>query len=449
MKTLPQNIEAEKAVIGALLEQHSETSHIMEFLKHEHFFNKKLGFVFSIVNRLLDANMQFDVIVVYEQIKPIENTMGVTLGYLDSLTGENINPLYHARIVYEKFVMRRLIESANEILEQAYNSDNDVFDLAASASESINNIVEGIVPDEETNLYDRLPGVFENIERRILSVSEESLQSHYFPTLNHWTGGIRENDYMQISGKDKHGKTTFAFSLALDFAIHQKIPVGIFSLEMENEVLAWKAISAECGIAYQRLRNPKNTYGGVAALSLSTLVDVKEESERIFRQAKIYTCDNILDERKIKSRMKKMVKDFGVKFFVVDYIGLIPTTGKFQTRELEIAYLSRFFKRATKELGVSVCVLSQQNRAGGIAESKGLDRDCDFAFSIQKPFEDGIKVIEMKVKDGKKNINLTENDFVITITRSRHGVQGRQFIARYYDNKFRETDYDNELEFPI
>lgn len=443
MRLLPQNIEAEKLVIGALLEQHYESNQVIELLKKEHFSDKKLGLLYSIIVRLHEANIPVSPISVFEQLK--SQMEQISISYLSSLQG-NSYPIYPARLIYEKWVMRNLIETANSIIEQAFDENNDVFDLASSAAERINNVIEGIVLNDEENLYERLDDVFNSIEERRTSQNSYGLQSQYFPTLNNWTGGIRERDYIQLSGKDKQGKSSFAIALSLDFAINQKVPVAIFSLEMENEILAWKAISSECNVEYQKLRNPKGLSNGEGELTLSVLEDVREEAVRKFKNAKIYTCDRIMNERQIKAKMKKMVKEHGIKFFVVDYIGLIPSTGKFQTRELEVAYLSRFFKNATKEIGASICVLSQQNRTGGIAESKGLDRDCDFAFSIQKPFEEGIKEAEVKTKTGTKKVQLTETDFVITITRSRHGYQGRQFIAGYHDNKFCETSSE---DYPI
>ncbi len=439
---IPQNIEAEKIVLTALIFQHGESQKIIELLKKEYFHDKRNSYLFEVISRMLDAGMVVDHVMLHEQAKTDNKEDEISFDYLMEVDKEVPNkPFYHARLLYEKWVLRKLIETSQKIIDRAYEGSEDVFDLASASAEEINNVLNGIIPLEEQNLYDRLPKIFEDIKNRMTSEDGNSLQSSYFPTLNKWTGGIRAGDFIQISGKDKHGKTTVAYTLALDFAINQKIPVGVFSLEMENEVLSWKAISLECDIAYQKLRNPKGLKSSTENLTVDELDKVGLKAQRRFYKTKIYVCDKVLNERQIKAKMKKMIKEYGVKFFMVDYIGLIPTTGKFETREREIAYLSRFFKLACKELSVSICVLSQQNREGKIAESKGLDRDCDFAFSIRKAIEEGIT----KLKIEGTEIDIGENDFVLTVDRSRHGYQGRSTIVSYLGNKFREGTYEYKV----
>jgi len=133
----------------------------------------------------------------------------------------------------------------------------------------------------------------------------------------------------------------------------------------------------------------------------------------------------------------KFWKDnYDVKFVVIDYIGLIPSTGKFDSREREIAHLSRFFKLLAKEMDIIILMISQQNREGGLAESMGLYRDCDFAFSIRKPYYEGAETIKID----KVSYPISETDFVIKYERNRHGVQSKQFTASYVGNIFRETD---------
>lgn len=437
---IPQNIQAEKIVLASLIFQHSDSQKIIELLKKEHFYDSRNSYLYDTICRLLDLGMVVDLVLLYEQAKADDKENEISLSFLDSIGGDvPLRPLYHARLLYEKWVSRKLIETSQKIIERAYSESEDVFDLASTSAEEIQNVLEGITPAEEQNLYDRLEKVFLDVKDRMTKETDDSLQSTYFPTLNKWTGGIRMGDFIQISGKDKHGKTTLAYTLMLDLAINSKVPVGIFSLEMENEVLSWKAISLECEIDYQKLRNPKGLKNGMDNLTANELDKAALKAQRRFNRTRIYTCDKVLNERQIKAKMKKMIKEYGVKFFVVDYIGLIPTTGKFESREREIAYLSRFFKLACKDLGVSICVLSQQNREGKIAESKGLDRDCDFAFSIRKPSEDGITKLKIEGTD----INIGEDDFIVTIDRSRHGYQGRQLLASYHGNKFHEgtTEY--------
>jgi replicative DNA helicase len=135
-----------------------------------------------------------------------------------------------------------------------------------------------------------------------------------------------------------------------------------------------------------------------------------------------------------------LLKAYGVKFFVIDYIGLMPSSQKHDSREREIAYLSRFLKLTAQELGIIICALSQQNREGDIAESKALERDADFAFTIYKPSEDKIETMKMVVGGIKQDIRINEDDHLVTLKRSRHGKQGRQFMCSFVDNTFVERE---------
>ena len=186
---------------------------------------------------------------------------------------------------------------------------------------------------------------------------------------------------------------------------------------MSQDVLDWKALSLELGVDYNKLRNPRG-YNNAPETELTEeeLQHLAVDAGRKFVRSKIYTCDSVLNEMQIKAKMKKWMKDYGIKFFVIDYIGLIPSSQKHDSREREIAYLSRFFKLTAQEMQVIIVVLSQQNREGDIAESKALERDADFAFTIYKPFDDGIESIKMNFGDRRENIPLTDNDYIITLS---------------------------------
>lgn len=429
------NIEAEKDVLGSLLDGHFSTSEIFGLLKPEHFYDKIHAVIYRSLQKLQDLGLSFDYANLIEQsegeLHP-KHLIGLEMR-------STVKPIIKAMLVHDKWHLRQLVKIAQDIIQDVEDSDADVQDRTEQAIQNLKAITDLSMLQNDITLYASLEDVLSAIKNRI-GKQEESLRSEYFPSFNKYTGGLRLGDFISLSGKDKAGKTTWAYSLALDFAINRRVPIGIFSLEMTKEVLAWKAISLECEIEYQKLRNPNGYKNDLSTqLSEEELEEVALKAQRRFVQTKIYTVDQVLNERQIKTKIKKWQKDNGVQLVVVDYIGLVPSSIRFDNREREIAYLSRFFKLLAHELRITLLVLSQQNRQGEIAESKGLDRDSDFAFSIKKPLEEGIQTATI----GDNQVSFTETDFLITLERSRHSAQGKHFLATYVGEKetsFRELD---------
>lgn len=249
------------------------------------------------------------------------------------------------------------------------------------------------------------------------------------------TNGIRKNDLVVIYGEDKQGKTSLSTQIALDFAIYNKIPTGIFSYEMSKEIMYLKALSMRTGTEYRKLRSPKES-----GLTPTEFKEFINNAENKFKDTKIYVSDEPLDKNRLKAKMKLWKRKFGIALYIIDYIGLIPINDKFERRDLAIADLSRFFKVLTKELDAPIMVLSQANDEGRTAESRALLRDCDFALMIQKPVECGI--MSVKRSDGTL-FNFSEDHFLTTLTRSRHGRNMIQFITGYINNNFVEINTEN------
>lgn len=428
------NIEAEKDVLASIISGNSQSSEIFGLLKPEHFHDKLNSIVYKTLTKLNDLGESFDYTNIIEQ-----SETEIEPNYFYELQREVTKPLIKAMLIHDKWQARQLIKIAKDIIQNVQDSDSDIQDQTDKAISNLKSITDLSMLQEDITLHGSLEDIISSIQERI-GKQEETLRSDYFPSFNKYTGGLRAGDFISLSGKDKAGKTTLAYSLALDFAINRNIPIGIFSLEMTKETLAWKAISLECEVEYQKLRNPNGYKNDITTqLTKSELEQVALKAQRRFSKTKIYTVDQVLNERQIKTKIKKWQKDNDVQFVVIDYIGLVPSSIKFDNREREIAYLSRFFKLLAHELKITLLVLSQQNRQGEIAESKGLDRDSDFAFSIKKPLEEGIQTATI----GELNVNFSETDFLVTLERSRHSAQGKQFLATYVGDKqtsFRELE---------
>ena len=440
---MPNSVETENYIISCMLSDNSCIDKIQAILKPDCFYDPENRQYCKNIFDLYNSGIEVTPLSLHNIMKDSELSIFISMSNSASSVS---NAEYSARVIYEKFMKRNLIKVAKDILIEVEDETRDIFDLITESSNSINSVVDSL-PNPDSTLYERLPDILQQIKNRMVSKSHEGLESTYFPSFNKYTGGILPGEMISLSGKDKSGKTTFAYKLVLDFAINSNIPIGIFSYEMNQRILDWKALSLETGIKFNKLRNPNGYFlDPNTKLTEKELENVAIISNRKFRNTEIYTCDKVLNEQQIRSKIKGWMKDFDVKFFLIDYIGLIPTVKKHETREREISYLSRYFKGVTQDLGINLMILSQQNREGGIAESLGLERDPDFAFTIHKPAEEGIT----SIKINGQSFAVDENDFIITLKRNRMDVQNKQFIVGYTrDNRFCELDKTRGDKEPV
>lgn len=439
-----QNLESENYILGCMVIENGCIDIVREIIKPEHFSISQNQLLCKIIYQMYENKIPIDTISLYENSK--NEISAITISKITENINSTANTRYHTAVIYEKYLRRNLLKLLEGLKTETLEESGDIFEQINEVKTKLDESLQG-VSEKETHLYERLETVFRNIEKRMKEKTTSALTSIYFPSFNRFTAGLLPGEMLSLSGKDKAGKTTFAYRLALDFAINSQMPVGIFSYEMIEEVLDWKAIAMETGIDFMKLRNPHGFYNDPnSKLTKEEFEKTIAISARRFHGTKIYICDRVLNELQIKAKMKIWINNYGVKFFLIDYIGLIPTTRKFDNREREVSYLSRFFKQVTKEFRTNTLILSQQNRDGDIAESMGLQRDPDFAFTIQKPYDEEMQ----SIKINGDSFTMTENDFIVTLKRSRFGKQKKQFIVGYTsENKFMELDKTRGDGVPI
>ena len=426
--------EIEKELLGEILLDNSIMDNILQLIKPVCFADNKHSLLFNVMIKMYESGLPIDELTLYENVKKIGYAEQTPIKFIAGIRNEVYsvaNYDYHTKIIVEKYLQRELIKRSEKILKEALKDGEDVFELIGKAEDEISNITKEIQGlKEDKNLWEDFPAIIDSIEKRYSGNERDGLLSKTFPTLNKMTNGIRKNDLVVIYGEDKQGKTSLSTQIALDFAIYNKIPTGIFSYEMSKEIMYLKALSMRTGTEYRKLRSPKES-----GLTPTEFKEFINNAENKFKDTKIYVSDEPLDKNRLKAKMKLWKRKFGIALYIIDYIGLIPINDKFERRDLAIADLSRFFKVLTKELDAPIMVLSQANDEGRTAESRALLRDCDFALMIQKPVECGI--MSVKRSDGTL-FNFSEDHFLTTLTRSRHGRNMIQFITGYINNNFVE-----------
>ena len=368
MKMLPpQNIDAEKSVLGAILTEQSVMLDIMEILRPEDFYRADHGLIFSAMVRLFMQTKPIDVITVTEELTASgEIAKAGGPQYVISLT-EDVpivsNALQYAAIVSDKATQRRLIKAGGDIARASYAPEGDVNDLLEMAEKTIFDISQGRNSKSYARISDILPQVYEEI-------SELS------------------------QGKDVSGiptgfldQTAFMLNLAQYAAVRKNIPVAVFNLEMSNEQLVKRIISSEANIDSEKLRSGKlstddwNNFAGI----FDTLGN-----------APLYFDDNTdMTVTSIRAKCRKLKLEKGIRLVIVDYLQLMKSGGYSDSRVNEVSDISRSLKIMARELGVPVVVGSQLSREvekradkrpmlSDLRESGAIEQDADIVLFLYR-----------------------------------------------------------------
>lgn len=428
----PAAIDVEKMVLGAMLLEVEAVPKAIEILKPEYFYDKKHAYIFNSILSLYDANEPVDTVTLYEELKKdgkLEEVGGAA--YLSKLAEDissaaNID--YHARVILEKWILRKLISTSFEIATDAYQGREDVFDLLDQAEAKIFSISEESTKETFKSMDVAVREALELIESiHNKNISAFSVPSGFYQ-LDEMLGGFQKSDLIIVAARPSMGKTAFALSLARNAAIEHKVPIAIFSLEMSTIQLAIRLISAEARINAHSVRTGKFRAEEGAKISRTV---------HKLSKAPIYIDDtpalNILELR-AKARRLKTEKKIGL--VIVDYLQLMSSSFRVESREREISIISRSLKALAKELEIPVIALSQLNRAveqssdkrpmlSHLRESGSIEQDADVVLFLYRP------EVYFEQQEGMEEIQGVAE---VIVGKQRNGPIGEvklQFIKEY------------------
>lgn len=459
-KEVPKNIELEQKILGSMLYEEEAVFAAIKVLKPEYFFDKRHQIIFRVMRDMHSSNTGIDSIALHECLKA-ENKLEESGGasYISKLcedvwSAANID--YYCAVVVEKWVRRKGIDSARKLAEQCYSEADDTFEIIGGGIQMLEDTLADVEERNDSyNFYDWLPDLINEIAKERLNPElSDVLKMDEFARFNDATGGIGKSNLILISGKYKRGKTTLALGLALDIGVKQKLPVGIVSLEMDKkDELGKKLISMQTGTRYGYLRNPASKgKKGELHFGEDQLLRMSKDAQHDFFNTNLLISDEVMNEMQIKALIKYWVRKMGVKIVFVDYLQLIQSPRRFERQELEIAYMSRFFKLAAKDIGVPIVLIVQENEEGHLAYGKGPARDADFWFSVTKTIKEYPNKKFIEINDGGLT-HKVENDeslFMVTLRESRHTQAGKSFLCKYHVNgNFRELNPAYEEEMPV
>jgi replicative DNA helicase len=426
-RTLPHNLEAEKCVLGAILINNHAFNQAAEVIDAGDFFRDAHRRIFEKMVSLTDRSQPVDLVTLKDELVKtgeLEDVGGPA--YISSLTDgvpRSANVEHYARIVKEKSTLRRLIQSANEVLGRAYDAEEDADDLLDEAERSIFQIAEHRMRSGFVQLGTLVDSGYQLIEQLQAQRGLVTGVPSGFVELDEMTSGFQKSDLVIVAARPAMGKTSFVLNMALNSAIQANKSVGIFSLEMSKEQLFMRMLTSEARVDAHRFRG-----GFLGEQDYGRLV----EAFARLHDAKVFIDDTpgvgILEMR-AKSRRLKL--EHGLDMLIIDYLQLMQGRGRFESRQQELSSISRSLKILAKELEIPILALSQLSRAtetrsdhrpqlSDLRESGALEQDADIVLFI---FREDMYQIE-----GERNPE-SEGTAEIIIGKQRNGPTGSVRLA--------------------
>ena len=387
----PQSIEAELAVLGAMLSSKDAISKALQWLRSHHFYKESHSKIFLVMSDLFDKGEPIDTISVVNKLKKnkqIDNVGGAYFitGLVESVpTAANVES--YAKIVLEKFMLRELIRASHELSKDAYNDRQDVGEILDAAEQTIFSITQDRLRGGFMPIEGILHDTFKNLDRIASNPGSVTGVASGLIDLDEITSGFQKGDLVIIAGRPSMGKTALALSVMRNAAIDFKVPVGMFSLEMANHQLAQRLLCAEGRVDSHLVRTgklPKNQWKNLS-LAVGSLAE-----------AEIYLDDTpaiTVLELRAKARRLKAEKNLGL--IIIDYLQLMQGPRNIESRQQEISNISRSLKALAKELDVPVIALSQLSRAveqrsdhrpqlSDLRESGAIEQDADVVIFLYR-----------------------------------------------------------------
>jgi len=363
----------------------------MEILRPEDFYKEAHRIIFQAVVSLANRNEAVDLVTVTEELRQknqLEDVGGVP--YLTSLvnavpTAANVE--FYARIVEEKALLRGLIQTATEIVNQGYEGAEEVEKIIDQAEQAIFNVAQRRTTRGYTLLKDTLNEAFEKIEKIFESKGGVTGIPTGYSDFDRYTAGLQPSDLIILAARPSMGKTTFALNIAQYAAVEMRIPTVIFSLEMSKEQLAMKLLCAEAGVDNQRIRP--------GALTDADWPRLSRALGRL-SEARMYIDDTPgVSVMEVRAKARRIKAEEGLGLVIIDYLQLMQGRAKAESRQQEVSEISRGLKALARELSVPIIALSQLSRAveqrtvkiptlADLRESGSLEQDADIVLFLYR-----------------------------------------------------------------
>ena len=356
-KLPPQEIELEKAILGALMVEKKAIYEVINKLEPEDFYRDSNQLIYRAIVDIHTRHEPIDILTVTNHLR--------TLGFLEICGGpyyisqltnriaSAANIEFHSRIIRQKRIQRDLIQMSSEISRAAFDETSNCFDIIDQTEISLNKIIEkgytdeGVVDSEEAII-----GLSKMIDRNAMKTGLIGVTTGYI-SFNYLTGGLIPPNYYIIAARPSMGKTAFLISSIIKMAFVEKRKGILFSLEMSKEQIMARIISQLSGLNLARMLTGKLS---------SDEIDTYIKAAKIVKSRLLFIDDSVNSITEIVSKTKMYKKKHNIEWFAIDYIGLIKTTGTHANRDREMSYISNSIKQLCKSAELPGLVLAQLSR---------------------------------------------------------------------------------------
>jgi replicative DNA helicase len=390
-KLPPQNLEAERSTLGAMLLDREAIARVIEVLKEEAFYQESHRRIFRAILDLYDRNEPVDYITLtdllsrggdLEKIGGAAYVTGLTDGVPTSAHAE-----HYARIVKEKAILRNLIRSSTAVIARCYAEQDDADKLLDEAEREIFELSQNRQRGSVLQIRDVIHDAMEMVENLSKHESHITGVPTGFPELDEMTSGLQPSELIILAARPSMGKTALALNIASHAALEAKVPVAIFSLEMSAESLVTRMLCSDARVDIQAVRTGRLGEGSLGHLSMA--------AGRLFDSQVFIDDSPSINVLEMRSKARRLKAEHNIGLVVIDYIQMMSGTTRTDNRQQEIATISRALKGLAKEIRVPVLVLSQLSRApeargdrrpqlSDLRESGAIEQDADVVAFIYR-----------------------------------------------------------------
>ena len=391
----PHSVEAEQGVLGSIMLDPAEMGMCIETLKvgSEVFYDLRHQTIYDALLAMYDARESIDIITLQQHLKDkqlLEQVGGITyLSSLPDLSPSAANLAYYIEIVREKYLLRKVIQVCTGVVTRVYDQEGEVDQLLDEVERDVLRLSESRVQNQSTSMRDLVRKAITTIEDYHQRAGMLTGIGTGFRDLDKMTSGLHGGEMIVIAARPSMGKTSLAMNIAEHVSVEEKLPVGVFSLEMTSESLVLRMLCSRSRVNMRNIRD-----GFLAERDFPKLTGAAGK----LASAPLYIDDSSgLSVLQFRAKARRMHQQHGIKLFVIDYLQLLHSTARrAENRQQEIADISNGIKSLAKELNVPVIVLSQLNRElekdknrkprmSDLRESGSIEQDADLIGLLYRP----------------------------------------------------------------
>lgn len=444
---LPPNVEElEAQILGAILIDNDIINDLIQLLNTDHFYKNAHSIIYQAMIQLDGRHEPIDAVTLKEELQRMDKLKDIGgVEYIIDLISNissSANAEQHARIILEKYILRKLISISGQIITRCFDKTSNTFNVLDEAEQRILEISEMLSKKKIIVVGNEIEGFIKILQKQRQEKNPITGVPTGFFKLDELTSGFQKSELIIIAGRPSHGKTALSLNIARNAAVKYKKSIAFFSLEMAARELLIRLLSSEAMVNGQRLKNGRVTNEEWARVA-KTYPNLK---------ANLYIDDSSeMSVLELRAKARRLKQEYKIDMIIVDYLQLMKASGNFERRDLEVAYVSRSLKALAKELDIPVVACAQLNRGieqrgkerkpllSDLRESGAIEQDADVVMFVHRP--------ALNMKPEKDNPDYIDSllKAELIIGKQRNGPVGE--VELIFKNEY--AKFENKIEHPV